>query len=252
MLQSAWRLFASLRDYRLVHSSSPLIATDDLEKEFLEMYERCRPFTMTSLPRMYALYQAVQSVVAGSTDGAFVECGVWRGGSAMLAALALMRFGGVDRELYLYDTYAGMTVPSAVDIDPWMAPAITTWRKLQRGDKNEWCYAPLDEVAKNMRGIGYPMDKIHFVQGRVEETIPGMIPDRIAVLRLDTDWYESTRHELRHLYPRLSKNGILIVDDYGYWQGARKAVDEYFTDQAARPLLHRIDSTGRIAVKTSA
>ena len=251
MLKSAWRRFASLREYRLVHSSSPLVATDDLDKDFLEMYERCRPFTMTSLPRMYALYQAVQNVVARSVRGSFVECGVWRGGSAMLAALSFMRFGEADRELFLYDTYAGMTLPSAIDVDPWMAPAITTWRKLQRGDKNEWCYAPLDEVTKNMRAIGYPMEKVHFVQGRVEETIPGLVPDRIAVLRLDTDWYESTVHELRHLYPLVSKDGVLIVDDYGYWQGARQAVDEYFKDQADRPLLHRIDSTGRIAVKTS-
>ena len=170
----------------------------------------------------------------------------------MLAALGLMRFGDEDRELFLYDTYAGMTLPSAVDVDPWKAPAITTWRKLQRSDKNDWCYAPVDDVRRNLHATGYPPSRIHFVEGKVEETIPAVVPDRIAILRLDTDWYESTRHELVQLYPLLSDNGVLIVDDYGYWQGARKAVDEYFAHDENPPLLHRIDSTGRIGVKRSA
>lgn len=252
MIRAAVRRLAGVREYRLVHSTSPLIATDDLEPEFLEMYERCRPFTMTSLPRMYALYQAVRHVVDSAAPGAFVECGVWRGGSAMLAGLAFMRFGQPNRDLYLYDTYAGMTAPSSVDVDPWMAPAVATWRKLQRQDKNDWCYAPLDEVKRNMAATNYPAAKLHFVQGMVEETIPATAPDGIAILRLDTDWYESTRHELVHLYPLVSRGGVLIVDDYGYWKGARKAVDEYFGQQTAPPLLHRIDSTGRIGVKTSA
>ena len=167
----------------------------------------------------------------------------------MLAALSLMHLGDTTRELFLYDTYSGMTAPSAVDVDPMMAPATTTWRRLQRQDRNEWCYAPLDEVTRNLEGTGYPLERIHFIRGRVEETIPSQAPKRIAILRLDTDWYESTRHELKHLFPLLSDNGVLIIDDYGYWKGARKAVDEYF-EQSPTPLfLHRIDSTGRIAVK---
>ena len=94
-----------------------------------------------------------------------------------------------------------------------------------------------------------PTPGVEFVQGRVENTLPAAAPPEIAVLRLDTDWYESTRHELEHLYPRLVDGGVLIVDDYGYWQGARQAVDEYFGETGEAILLNRIDDTGRIAVK---
>jgi O-methyltransferase len=101
-----------------------------------------------------------------------------------------------------------------------------------------------------MASTGYDKQKVHFHQGKVELTIPAAAPDQIALLRLDTDWYESTRHELEHLYPRLSPGGILIIDDYGHWSGARKATDEYIEKYAPSLFLARIDYTGRIAVKT--
>src|SRR5690606_24776929 len=101
----------------------------------------------------------------------------------------------------------------------------------------------------NMVSTGYPMERCHFVEGKVEDTIPATVPDRISLLRLDTDWYESTRHELEHLWPLLQPGGVLIIDDYGHFEGARKAVDEYFLDRSDAPLLNRIDYTGRIAIK---
>jgi len=82
----------------------------------------------------------------------------------------------------------------------------------------------------------------------VEDTVPKEAPDQISILRLDTDWYESTRHELDHLYPRLSSGGVLLIDDYGYWQGSRQAVDEFIERTGARLLLQRM-SSGRVAVK---
>jgi len=109
--------------------------------------------------------------------------------------------------------------------------------------------ASLDEVKRNVLGTGYDSDRVRFVEGLVEDTIPEQAPREIAVLRLDTDWYESTRHELVHLYPRLSSGGVLILDDYGCWLGARQAVDEYIEANAVRLLLTRIDSSGRLAVK---
>ena len=112
-----------------------------------------------------------------------------------------------------------------------------------------WAYGSLDEVRRNLGSTGYPDQYISFIEGKVEDTIPTNVPDRISLLRLDTDWYESTRHELQHLYPRLSPGGVLIIDDYGQWAGARKAVDEYVEDKKLKILLHRIDYTGRIAVK---
>src|SRR5260370_29532726 len=96
------------------------------------------------------------------------------------------------------------------------------------------------------------MHRVGLVQGDVLATIPAEIPASVAGLRLDPDWYQSTRHELEQLYPRLSPGGVLIVDDYGYWRGARKATDEYFQTVDARPFFSRIDYTGRLCVKPSA
>jgi len=107
----------------------------------------------------------------------------------------------------------------------------------------------LEEVRHNLSNVGYPDDRIKLVKGLVEATLPNKAPSKIALLRLDTDWYESTRHELIHLYPRLAQRGVLIIDDYGHWEGAQKAVDEYIRDNNLPVLLNRIDYTGRIAIK---
>jgi hypothetical protein len=112
-----------------------------------------------------------------------------------------------------------------------------------------WCYASKDEVAANLQSTGYPDENVILIEGKVEETIPQTLPDSISLLRLDTDWYESTKHELTYLYPRLSRSGVLIIDDYGYWQGAKEATDEYFSQLKMKPLLQRIDYTGRLAIK---
>jgi len=222
----------------------------DLEPEFLALYERCAPATMTSVERMYALYQALRHVHAADIEGDVVECGVWRGGSSMLAALTLDSLGDRERSLWLYDTFAGMPPPSEVDrsIDGERAAALLE-RPGTAGEGTR-AAAGLDEVKANLAATGYPNDRLQFVEGMVEDTIPAVAPERISVLRLDTDWYESTRHELEHLWPRLSPGGVLIVDDYGHWQGARQAVDEFLA--TVEPvLLQRIDYTGRLALKPS-
>jgi hypothetical protein len=104
-------------------------------------------------------------------------------------------------------------------------------------------------VRENVVSTGYPPNLFHFAKGRVEETLPAQAPDQLALVRLDTDWYESTRHELVHLYPRLAPGGVLIIDDYGHWDGVKRAVDEYFSAQAEPLLLSRIDYAARVAVK---
>ncbi len=221
----------------------------DLEKEFTELHERCKNFTMTSIERMHALYKATEYIVNAEIPGDVVECGVWKGGSAMLAALILLRMGATDRKIYLYDTYEGMSEPTEKDTSRIDAPAKQTWSKHQTATHNRWCYSPLEEVEKNLRSTGYPLDRLVFVKGKVEETIPATVPERIALLRLDTDWYESTSHELRHLFPRLSSGGVLILDDYGYWEGAKEATDAYFRENKIAMMLNRIDNAGRIGVK---
>jgi len=211
------------------------------------LIERVRPFTMTSSERLTALRQAMHYVSRYGIPGDFVECGVWRGGSSMMAALALLELGDTTRHLYLFDTFEGMSVPTSADCDSEGRSAAELLANSDRTDPI-WAYAPMEDVRVNIATTGYPQDQVHLIRGRVEETIPGDAPDQISVLRLDTDWYESTRHELEHLVGRLSPNGVLIIDDYGHWHGARKAVDEWLEKYHRPILLHRIDYTGRIAV----
>jgi len=217
----------------------------DLPPADLAIIERIAGLSITSYERQAALIQAVRHVVRAKIPGCFVECGVWKGGSAMAAAYAFAEEGDL-RDLYLYDTFTGMTEPTDVDRAP---NGVLASVALSDSEYRSGLVVGLADVRANMATTGYPTDRLHFVAGRIEETIPAQSPPApIALLRLDTDWYESTRHELIHLFPLLAPGGVLIIDDYGDWQGARKAVDEYF---AGRPVfLHRIDATGRLLLKS--
>jgi O-methyltransferase len=223
-------------------------ALADLSGADRELVARVEPFTMTSLDRRASLLGAVDHIVRHRIAGDIVECGVWRGGSMMLAALALIARGDVSRDLWLYDTFEGMSEPTAADRNPSGESAATQLARTPRGT-GVWCEAGLADVQANLWSTGYPRERIHFVEGKVEATIPATLPAQIALLRLDTDWYESTRHELAHLYPRLARHGVLLIDDYGHWQGARQAVDEFFAARAEPVFLHRVDYTARLHVK---
>lgn len=222
----------------------------DIEPSISETIRAVSPYTMTSVQRLVALCDAVQYVVRNQIPGDIVECGVWRGGSMMAIARTLIQADDQSRHLYLFDTYEGMTPPSDKDIS---AQGESASNLLHNEDKEDpqsvWCVAPIDGVRRVMGSIGYESSKVHFIKGRVEETLPSMAPERISLLRLDTDWYESTLHEMEQLFPRLSKGGVLIIDDYGHWQGARQAIDEYIKENKLQILLHRIDETGRCAIK---
>ncbi len=160
----------------------------DMEPDFVDIYERAQAFTMTSVERMYALYQTVRYVCRQGIPGDFVECGVWRGGSCMLMALTLKALGESGRKIYLYDTFAGMTRPGEHDIRYRdQGEQLTRWEVSERDGHNEWAYAPLDEVRRNVLGTGYPEDSLVFVEGEVETTLPATLPAEIALLRLDTD-----------------------------------------------------------------
>lgn len=222
----------------------------DMEDDFVDAYELSKAFTMTSAERMYALYQAVRYVVENRIEGDFVECGVWRGGSCMLMAHTLKAMGETSRTLYLYDTFTGMTRPGEHDIRKRdRGEQITRWEASRREGHNAWAYAPIDEVRENLLTTGYPEERLVFVEGEVQKTLPATAPERVALLRLDTDWYESTLHELVHLYPRLARRGVLVLDDYGSFEGARRAVDEYLAENRLGIFLNRVDATGRLAIK---
>jgi hypothetical protein len=222
---------------------------------FIDMVKRCMPCTMTTPARQFALHKAVHHIVAAGITGDYVECGVWRGGASMMAALTFLEAGDTARTLWLYDTYAGMPRPTDHDarikVDGSGHGRITMdkWLAEQRDGFNNWCYASLDDVTANMRSTGYPTERLRFIRGMVEHTIPATIPERIALLRLDTDFYESTLHEMRHLYPRLAPGGVLIIDDYGVWRGSKLAVDEYLREIGEPLLLTSVDETAVVAVK---
>lgn len=213
-----------------------------------------RMYTMVSTERLVAIMDAVKYVVQRGVPGTFVECGVWRGGSVLAMIKVLQQLGVDDREIYLYDTFEGMTQPSEADTSPFEQPAIRTWTETPQGQVPwQWAFDPeiygLEFVQEVIYGSGYPRDRIHFVKGPVEQTVPGTIPQQAALVRLDTDWYESTRHELRHFYPLMPPGAVLIIDDFGHWEGARRAVEEYFAADAAPILLARTDYSGRMGVK---
>jgi O-methyltransferase len=221
----------------------------DFDGPLIETIERVAPYTQTTPEGIAATCHATEYVVDNGIVGACVECGVWKGGSMMAIALTLLRLGETARDLYLFDTFAGMPEPGEADVTLTGASATGEWRRNRRGDVNDWNYVSLDDVRDTLLATGYPGERIHFVKGRVEETLPAEAPAEISLLRLDTDWYESTRQELANLFPRLSRGGVLIVDDYGFWQGARKATDEYFASQQIPIMLSRVDVGARIAVK---
>ena len=221
----------------------------DADAATIATVERVTPFSLCTAARLVETVRATEYVARAGLPGALVECGVWRGGNVMAIALTLQRLGCADRELYLYDTFEGMSEPTDGDVRHDGAGARQMWEANREHGSNRWTRAPLEEVRAAVESTGYDPGLIRYVKGRVEETLPLQAPEQVALLRLDTDFYESTLHELEHLYPRLERGGVLIVDDYGSWQGARKAVDEYVARSGIRLFLSTTDASGRSAVK---
>lgn len=249
------RMLASVTGYRLTKASAgprrPAKGRRRFPADFDEDYQAIisavRPYTMTGNAKLHALITATRYIHDHAVPGAVVECGVWRGGSMHAVARTLDMAGDHSRDLYLFDTFEGMTQPSEHDR---RHDGRTADHLLAASDRSAgvWAHASLEDVREGFGQVPYPAERIHYVPGPVEKTVPGQAPEQIALLRLDTDWYTSTKHELDHLYPRLVSGGVLIIDDYGYWKGSRKATDEFLERTGERLLLIRID-TGRIAVK---
>lgn len=214
-----------------------------------DVWERVRGETMTDSARVDAVYEAARQVVDLGILGDLVECGVYRGGCSMAMALGIHAAGSTDRTIWLYDTFAGMTRPTELDVRLHDGQdALPKFEERATGQNSaDWCAADVETVRANMRLTGYPEDQIRFVVGPVEETLRTTVPERIALLRLDTDWYESTKVELEVLLPRLSPGGVLIVDDYNHWSGSRRAVDEYFSRLARRPILFPVGKGSIVA-----
>ena len=222
----------------------------DFSDAHVDLHRQVERFTLTRPERTFALVEAVRYLCEANISGSFVECGVWRGGSVMAMAYSLSALNA-QRDIYLFDTFEGMTAPSTYDISVAGERAQLKFEKTKTGkNSSDWDYASLGEVRENVFGTGYDPSRFHFIKGRVEETLPEHSPGEIALLRLDTDFYESTKHELMYLYPRVVSGGIIIVDDYGHWKGAARAVDEFLAELPTPVFLNRIDFAARLIVKS--
>jgi hypothetical protein len=223
---------------------------NDFSNDDREIYNIVKPYTMTSPERVKVLLDALNYVVLNNIPGDYVECGVWKGGSSLAVSLMLEKLSNYNINLWLFDTFSGMSKPTSIDVDNKGNKAAVRLENEDKITSSVWAYSELDEVKSNMGISKFPKSNIKYIKGKVEDTLlMDDIPEQISILRLDTDWFESTKIELEILYPKLVKGGIIIIDDYGHWKGSKKAVDEYLNKNNIKVFLHRIDYTARLFVK---
>lgn len=220
----------------------------DFEKEYVDIIQSVKPYTMTSHERLYQLIYCVKYIAENSIPGDLVECGVWRGGSILSMIKTLQSLKVSDRKLQLFDTFSSNDIfetKSAVAED---APFRANAEMIKESSKIDFS-VNLDDVKRVMRETGYPIENVVFNVGRVEDTIPKSQIDRISLLRLDTDWYDSTKLQLEELYDKVVPNGVVIFDDYGFWKGHKKAADEFLAKRNIKPLMIRNDWSCRLFIK---
>jgi O-methyltransferase len=221
---------------------------------YAETFSKVKDYTMTTSHRIVAICNAIDYLTENNIEGDIVGCGIWRGGVIMAGIDTLQNSGDTDREFFLYDTFEGMTTPGhQYDIKRGGHSAVgknaEELYKNATTDDFVFCYSSLDEVKGNIGSLEYPPEKIHYIKGMVEDTIPQTLPGKIALLYFSIGFYKSVLHALEHLYPLLVPGGVIVISDYGDWEGTQKAVDEYIKTTKSRLLLNRIDNSGRIGVK---
>lgn len=219
-----------------------MILNEDRREEFTEdewnMLNVCKPYTMTSGERLLHTFRTIKELDKEKIEGAIVECGVYKGGQIISAWLGNTKS---KRQFWLYDTFEGMTPPTEDDyrINADGSYGFAHQSTKAKNGYDQWCRAELNEVVENINPF-IPQNQTKYVVGDVCKTLenPGNVPTNIALLRLDTDWYESTYKELQVLWPKLSIGGICVIDDYNSWQGSKKAFHDTFGDNIK---IHTID-----------
>jgi hypothetical protein len=197
--------------------------------------------TQLNYERLLCNVNSIEHIVKNNIDGDIVEIGVWRGGSMLAMLLTLQELNAMNKTIHLYDTFDGMTEPTEYDVMHGETALDFTKRHYKTDDISIMCKVTLDEVKNNIKSNSqYPTDLINYHKGDILKAT--YFPEKISVLRLDTDWYESTKFELDNFYDRVSVGGVIIIDDYGCWDGARKAVHEFLDDRKIS--VNLIDATG--------
>jgi O-methyltransferase len=249
--------FVSVRGWRPSHATMLTLPFEkmrfgfDEENEIKIAARKVSTHTMVSFERLATLWNQVRHLDQIGVPGDLVECGVWRGGSSGMMALAHLHSGAPRRNIHLFDSFEGLPEPmTGKDGDKAVAYSNNRANGITKSIGK--CVGPLEDNKELMESIvGYPKSKLIYHQGWFEKTIPALPKEfgPIALLRLDGDWYESTKICLDNLYDRVSSGGIVVIDDYGHWEGCKKAVDEFFQERAIKPYLHYIDYTGRYFFK---
>lgn len=243
------KLLVSNLVFKLGYSIKKLVP---LQKNYEDIIRFVKPYTITPKYSIVVLLDSVHHIITNKIEGDIVECGVWRGGSIMAIAKMLIDLKNQSKEIYLFDTFEGMTKPDKeIDFDIRGTSMLEKFEKMKiTEESSNWMCSSLLEVKKAVYSTGYDKEKFHFIQGKVEHTLPQKSPKKISLLRLDTDFYQSTKHEMINLFPRLSKGGIIIIDDYGSHLGSKKAVDEYLSENNIILFLCRIGEGGiRVGIK---
>lgn len=235
----------------------------ELEAEATECIRMVRDNTMLSKRRLVTLYQQVAYCEEHNIPGDFVECGVWKGGATGMMALANLRKATQRRHLHLFDAFQEICEPdAAVDGER----ALREVREFTgRGGHDKGTLQPLTGFYDFLGGpgtldenrqllektIGYPAEFLHYHVGWFQETLPAVHEKigPIAILRLDGDWYASTKVCLEYLFDKVVKGGMVIIDDYGTYEGCRKAVDEFMTHRGIKAYLIPVDNDCRFLIK---
>ena len=246
------KYFLNLFSYEIRKNNYKIIFHDFYYKKFnfLKYYRICKEFSINvSYQRYLSLFQSLQYILKNKIKGDIVECGVFRGGSAMMICYILRFFLVKNKKVWLYDTYEGMSSPSAVDTDlnNKKAEDFLKIKKIENIN-NVWAFSSLNSVKNNIKKTNFNIKNCVFVKGKVETTLKKKTPKSISLLRLDTDFYKSTQAELKYLYNLVSPGGIIIIDDYGHWKGCKIAVDQFFKNKK-NILFLNIDYTGIIGIK---
>ena len=246
MMQNTINYFLGILGFKIAKKLNQSI----LKKSFLERFESCKNLSSKKVEFFLTLENILDYLVSNKIDGEIVECGVFKGANCRFICDYLKTNGFEDKKIYLYDTFEGMPTASSEDININSKKNYNEYldnNSKSSSLKNFYRYENINNVEKNLLSTKYDKNKIFFIKGLVEETIPKKIPEKICLLILDTDYYKSTKHELNHLYPLLIRGGVLIIDDYGTWAGVKKAVDEYFIDN--KNLRYFIDHKTLVFIK---
>lgn len=188
---------------------------------------------------LYSVYSLCRYIYENKIDGDLIECGVYEGACVAMMLIYFSEKNDFSRNIYLYDTFEGMTKPSKND------HYFINDKKLYEGDN----FCSLDDVKSNLSSINYDKSKIHYIKGDVAQTLQKNNHQVIALLRLDTDFYESTLNELNYLYKSVISGGFIIYDDYGHWRGQNEAVNYFHQKNNIKPLLVRTSRKERIEIK---